>query len=110
MIQIRNNVFETNSSSTHSVSISNPVTFSKIRSFVEELSFKQEKIGYFIYIDGDDIEFNETFEELLSQGIRKQEILGYLEYFNTDHEQFYETFITPGGEKIVVFGYLGYDG
>lgn len=80
MIQVRQNVFETNSSSTHSITICTPEEWNKLES------------GNY---NGLDKGLIEEFEN---------------NYKNSDMEVYsYET-TTPGGERIRLFGDYGYEG
>jgi hypothetical protein len=80
MIQIRNSIFETNSISTHSITICTPEEWSKLES------------GDY---DGLDERLIEKFENNYRDS--------YMETYS------YET-TTPGGEKIRLFGDYGRDG
>lgn len=77
--QVRIGVFETNSSSTHSITICTP----------EELKQLQE----------------EDFTNLSSDLVREWENMKASEL-----DTYIYNYITPGGEKIVIFGDYGYDG
>ena len=47
MIQVRNNVFETNSSSTHSVGISTKYAYDRWACDVDDLELDNTLLGYF---------------------------------------------------------------
>lgn len=135
--QIRNNVFETNSSSTHSLTI------------CSEEQFEDWKNGKLLFNDWDDefVKFNELTDQdkqdAKNEYERKKQIYWkdweqltddevnkwYEKYakenkfsshndcktfddwkYSTDLEYFVEHHTTPGGEKIVAFGHYGYDG
>lgn len=91
MKQIRKGVFETNSSSTHSITICTQEEFEKFKS--GELVC-DEWSGKLIPADSDDAEDCCTWDNLGS---------GYL-------ETYVEGFTTPSGDQMVAFGYYGFDG
>lgn len=132
MIQIRQNIFETNSSSTHSMTIclksdynlwregklylntgaySNSEFASKTFVTLEEakdIILKPRSYSYrSVSLDPEDI--NEEF--MIHHG---PEYSLYTEKaYDDSHEWlewFDETFTTPSGEEIIAFGYFGYDG
>lgn len=87
---IRNSIFETNSSSIHSINI------------VQKKDFLEWVKGNYLYdketksfIDPHDLC---SYEDFFSN---KDDIMGYVE--------FEKNYTTPGGEELVVFGYCGYD-
>lgn len=79
MKKIRVSVFETNSSSTHSITICSPEQWEKLQ--------------------------NKEFE-----GLDDSLIEDYNYYLKSYKETYSYTDTTPKGEKIVLFGYYGYDG
>lgn len=108
MIQIRNNVFETNSSSTHSLTICTEEDFEKFRN--SELMFDK-------YND-ELVEIPEDYEKVMNSSDEDsdekrcdyEEYINYNDYENLDFELFEQHFETPSGDKMVAFGYYGYDG
>ena len=126
MRQIRNNVFETNSSSTHSLTICSKSEY--------------ERWGKDLWFDMDDDEFipanwtdndiescKEIYEryhegsswDALSEEEKEEELCDY--YYNIckdesewldkrELETFYEEYTSPSGDEIVIFGRYGYDG
>lgn len=99
MFSIRRNVFETNSSSTHSLCICTQEEYDK---------WKNKEAIY-----------NRCNEELISaedylkleDNWFKEECQTYDEYINNDYLEYYEEkFTTPSGDKMVAFGKYGYDG
>lgn len=110
-IQIRKGVFETNSSSTHTLVIANNEEYEKWQ--------KGE-----LYFDA----FNEKFyteDELFEMAKNDKHYSGvmsleaFLEYYDDicsykNYGSWYENYeyyhTTQSGDKIVVFGYYGYDG
>lgn len=91
MKQIRRGVFETNSSSTHSITICTEEEFEKSKS--GELVY-DEWAGKLIPADSEDAEDCRTWDTLGG---------GYL-------ETYVESFTTPSGDNMVAFGTYGYDG
>ena len=98
MRQIRRNVFETNSSSTHSITICMKSEFDKWAEgelvldrcgdrLVPITPEIQDEIG------GDYLTYDQFHD------------WDYMEY-----ETFEESYTTPNGEEIMSFGYYGYDG
>jgi hypothetical protein len=77
--KVRVGVFETNSSSTHSITICSPEQWEQLK--------------------------NEDFE-----GLDENLVEDYNYCLNCDFETYFESQTTPGGEKIILFGYHGYDG
>ena len=96
MFSIRNNVFETNSSSTHSLCVCTEEEYKK---------FVSGKIVYDTW--SDEFLSKEAYENLDDgdkYGCMSYDSMGnYLEYY--EHH-----FTTPSGDKMVVFGEYGYDG
>jgi hypothetical protein len=98
--QIRRGVFETNSSSVHSITL------------CMESDYEKWKNGELIY--------NRWADELvpITDEVRKsieedeRDYLTYEQFGDWDYieyETFVESFTTPGGEKVVSFGYYGSD-
>lgn len=127
-IQVRRNVFETNSSSVHSITMCSKDDFDKWENsnyyfyhsynkpcvigtkeeIIELLKSRAWKDGTSMYsdIDWDD---EDSVNELFSE----EDILTSDEYFDK-YNEYFETFVeyytTPKGEEVVAFGYCGYDG
>lgn len=111
MKSIRRNVFETNSSSTHSMSICTKEDYD---------NWKKGKV----YFDSGNNKFitreeaMEKFPDLnlpkgrddFDDALRDYEIYSHENYNEGDLKQFSDTFTTPGGEKVVAFGKYGYNG
>jgi hypothetical protein len=120
--QIRRGVFETNSSSVHTLTMCSGEeykkwengevlfwrdadTFSTREEIIEELKVKKTWSGELYYPDtnwNDEDEVNDVFEE---EGIQTCD-----EFFDDEYyETFYDDYTTPNGDKVVVFGYYGYN-
>lgn len=100
-IQIRRGVFETNSSSTHSITMCMESDYDKWVNGELALDRWNDKL----------VEITPEIEESMKNDER--EWLTY-DQFNDWHyinyETFKSTYTTPNGEKIVSFGYYGYNG
>lgn len=129
MIQIRQGVFETNSSSTHSITIAPESDFNKWKNGEVYLNdgwwgssenpnndktflTKDEAINllksYKYYIGDEDLDGMDTEEldELLSEW----EIYTFENYWNDYLESYENHYTSEQGDGIVVFGQYGYDG
>lgn len=135
--QVRQGVFETNSSSTHSLTISTKEEFDKWQNgellfdrwneeFVEvkdnflteeekeEVKEKYNKKKQKYWKEWEDLS-DEEREELYSEKIEEkkdyEELTTYHEYFDDYYlSTFKESYTTPKGEEIVAFGKYGYNG
>lgn len=95
--QIRRSVFETNSSSTHTLTIATKKQFE---------AWKKNEL----YLDKWNNRFivlNEETQKQHSEGYDDMET--YEEYWSGNYENFVQSFITPSGDNMIVFGYYGYD-
>lgn len=124
MINIRSGVFETNSSSVHTITIclsseykdwqegkvllnkSYDKAFKFLGTFITpEVALKTLKNNDYINssctYEGDSYKIYRT---LYSHGIYSVEA-----YLETDLETYSETYTTPNGEEIIAFGYFGED-
>jgi hypothetical protein len=120
MESIRRGVFETNSSSTHSLTMCSESEFEKWkngelllnrwdRTFIakEEYikKYEENKKKYFEKYPNDT---EEDFENYINDD---KEYYTYEEFwYDIDYETFKEKYTTEKGEKIVAFGYFGFDG
>ena len=136
--QIRYGVFETNSSSTHSMTIctkeeydkwvkgellfsrwgeefANPEdndTLTNAEKEVVKEKYNNKKQRF--WKDWEELS-NEEKEELYSEEIERKksynDLVTYNEYFDDSYLEGYEKhYTTPKGEEIVIFGKYGYDG
>lgn len=119
MKSIRRGVFETNSSSTHSITICSKEEYEKWEKgevllnegfrakekFItkEDAINKLKNDGYHECLDFEN-------EEEVNDALRDEDIKTCDEYFSCDYETFEETFTTKNGDEMVVFGYYGYNG
>lgn len=101
MIQVRQGIFETNSSSTHSLTMCTNSDFEK---------WKNGELIYDYYNDKL-VPVTDEIRALKEDGDDE-----YVTYENfkdwsyMDLESFEQRYTTPGGEEVVAFGYYGYDG
>ena len=104
MLQIRNNIFETNSSSTHTLTMCTGGDLEK---------WKNGELVY-SYYDGELVPVTDEIKEMLESGDYDTKEFVTWEHFNDwsyiELESFLQHYKTPGGEDVVAFGYYGYDG
>jgi len=93
MKQIRMGVFETNSSSVHSLSIMSEENWKKWQAGEISYDVYDDKIGTPEQINGDFQSFGD-----------------YEERRDRYEESFERHYTTESDDKIVIFGYAGYDG
>lgn len=137
MKQMRRGVFETNSSSTHSLTICTEEEFEKWRNgellfdrwndcFIEERSlFDQEKIDAMENYNDIKSTYWKNWEQLSEEEIeswyrryanqylnKSNDGQTYDEYMHSsyDLEVYSKHYTSPSGDKLVVFGKYGYDG
>ena len=127
MRTVRRGTFETNSSSTHSITMCMESDYEKWKNgemywhrWNDELVSKEEvekemaKLRDEFIADNPDFdENNEEWKEKLEQYINEDKMYYTYEEFNDydyiEYETFVDTFETPQGEKVVSFGYYGSD-
>lgn len=125
MKTVRLGTFETNSSSTHSITMCMESDYEKWKNgemywhrWNDELVSKEEvekemaKLREEFIADNPDFdENNEEWKEELEQYINEDKTYYTYEEFNDydyiEYETFVNTFETPQGEKVVSFGYYG---
>lgn len=115
---IRKGVFETNSSSTHSITICTSEEYKKFLNgelyvdynghlyTLEQIEAKYEK---------DNREWKEKYGQNYANNIEHyMELAGFYDYQKWEDydylEEYKESYTTPNGEEIVAFGKYGYDG
>ena len=115
---IRKGVFETNSSSTHSITICTSEEYKKFLNgelyvddnghlyTLEQIEAKYEK---------DNRKWKEKYGENYATDIKHyMELEGFYDYQKWEDndylEEYKESYTTPNGEEIVAFGKYGYDG
>ena len=128
MIQIRQNVFETNSSSTHSMTMcmkSDYVEFAKGTKYYvhwhsapKKFMPFEEVIQWMTETNKLDSDAVETLQSMytnndldgVAEYLMDYEVYTQDTYDDNDYEDFYEEFTTPNGETVVTFGHYGYSG
>ena len=97
-LKIRKSVFETNSSSTHSLTMCTREQYDAWRK------------GDLVYND-----YEEEFYPIDSLTDEQRDLIDEEEFYTYDgywemleYETVEETYITPGGEEVISFGYYGY--
>lgn len=122
--QIRRGVFETNSSSVHSLTMCLLDDYSRwekgelyFHKYDEVFKTREEIIDELKKAtrwDSDELRYPNVDwddEDEVNDIIYHNNYLTEEEYFgNYDIDTFYDIYITPNGEKVVAFGYYGYDG
>ena len=101
MKQIRRNVFETNSSSTHSITMCMKSDYDK---------WIAGELVYNTYRD-ELVEITPSIRESIEKGCTNY--LTYEQFNDWDYlefDVFEESYTTPNGEQVITFGYYGYDG
>ena len=100
MIQIRQGVFETNSSSTHALAICTQDEWDKLQS----VEYLVNEWGINQIIDANDpkaINDRDSYSEWF---------VTYEELYNSKNYEFFNRhFTTPSGDEMVAWGYYGYD-
>jgi len=114
MKNVRIGIFETNSSSTHSLTIVSKEDFEEFKTgktfynkYNDELMSKEEyeKAVEKIKTDNPDLDEDELQEYLDDEGL-----CNYDEYCNMDnYETFEQSYTTKSGDEVVAFGYFGHD-
>lgn len=115
MIQVRQGVFETNSSSTHSITMCMKSEYELWQKgcvfydgWNEGFISKEDALQRLRENAG--IETPEKLsDEELWEALRDEEIYTFDNYGSDYLEQFTETFTTPGGETVIAFGQYGND-
>lgn len=128
MLQIRRNVFETNSSSTHSITMCSKDDYNSWAngdvylndgwwSKDNESEYKDKKFVTrdeaidIIKCSGGDIEYDNEYYESFDKYIAEEyEIYTFDEYFENEYlESFKDSYTTDSGETVVAFGLYGYE-
>lgn len=117
---IRKGVFETNSSSTHSITMCSQDEYDRWKkgevlldkSWKAEKKFITKEEAIQKLKDSEyykDVDFND--EDVVNEVLSEEELYTSEEYWdNCDYETFESTYVTKNGEEIIAFGYYGYNG
>ena len=120
MIKVRKSTFETNSSSTHSITMCTSSQYDQwkngelywarwsdcfvTKTEVEEKMAKDREAYFARYPRCSEEEFLEDF-------LNDEGYYTFNDYCEKiDYETFHDEFTTPSGETVIAFGYYGYDG
>ena len=101
MLQIRQNLFETNSSSTHTLT------------FCTGSEFEKWKNGELIFNTWDEelVPYTDNIKKEKEEAGSDSEFRTYDEFFCDDYlESYISTYTTHSGDEVVAFGKYGYDG
>lgn len=128
MLQIRRNVFETNSSSTHSITMCSKDDYDRWNSGEvylnkgwwskdNESEYKNKKFVTrdeaidIIKCDGSNIEYDDEYYDSFDEYIAKEyNIYTIDEYFENEYlESFEGSYTTDSGETVIAFGLYGQD-
>ena len=136
MISVRRSVFETNSSSTHSITMCSENEYDKWKNgellykrwdgefytkeqIIEKARAKQEEYlkekekGATIYYYKEKYINATTDEELYNAEYDEDEYQNFEDFWNDvecEYETFEDSYTAKSGEKIIAFGYHGYNG
>lgn len=91
-VQIRHGLFETNSSSVHSLTIVPESEIDEWREGKLFYSYDEDRLIPISEIENYDPDWISNFED-----------------FGDEYETFFEKYTSPSGDKIVAFGYYGHD-
>ena len=114
IINIRQGVFETNSSSTHSICILSQEDFDNWKNnqfYFNESSKKlltYDEVKEFLQSRNLQINFDDAEE--IDEAAQDHEIYTYEQYFENNKYElvtFNEKFVTKGGESVIAFGQYG---
>lgn len=116
MIQVRRGVFETNSSSTHTLVLCDITDFEKFicgemlfADYCNKLVTKEEAYQHYVRDECNTDKSREAFEKYLESEVNYDYITydNWLDY-NDDLEYFERRYTTKNGEQVVAFGFHGY--
>ena len=113
-LSVRKGVFETNSSSTHSLTMCSEDEFDQWKngkllydSYNEELISKEEVFN--IYRENEYYN-DKTDDEIMDKIYEEREFLTFDQFASDEFlESYWDSYTTKSGEKVVAFGQFGYD-
>ena len=120
MIQIRNSIFETNSSSVHSLTMCTADEYERwCNGELYYTPYRRDK-KFFTHEEAEELirEIRRKYcPNLIDDPITNEDFINndlylikhYLETYARYFETFEKSYTTPGGEKIIAFGYFGDD-
>lgn len=122
MISVRRGVFETNSSSTHSLTMCSESDYDKWKKgellfdnwndkFITKEEYKkiyeEEKRKY---LEKYSNKTEEDFEDYFDDDKNYYNFDEFWNRYDYDYETFSDSYTTSGGEEVIAFGYYGYNG
>lgn len=117
MLQIRQNIFETNSSSVHCMTICDNEDFEKWKN--GELLYNKENDKFCTREEAIEevLEYYEKspYHDVIPTKEEANDMLNEFEFctyeeFGDDMEYFEKEYTTKSGDTVTIFGYYGYDG
>ena len=116
MLQVRRNVFETNSSSTHSLTICSKNEYQDWIDGKYYWSKYDEKLVPKEEVEKDFQKFlaqNPTSDSggILTEWLYEEGLYSFADFRDMgDYDKYRESYTSKSGDEIVAFGYYGYDG
>lgn len=101
MVKVRRSVFETNSSSTHSLTMCSRQEFDEWRRGERVYDIEDEEL---VLIDKLTKEQKEDIDEETYYTYE-----GYNDFVSEYDDSFEDTYFTKSGEEVIAFGYYGYN-
>lgn len=119
-IKIRSSVFETNSSSVHSMIMVNEEEYGQLECGEYYINqYGDSSKGKIVYVDDiineikqdSDVDINSMDENELEDLIEEYGYKSFDRFYedNNDYETFFEIYTTKSGERVYAIGYYGYD-
>ena len=122
MISVRRGVFETNSSSTHSLTMCSESDYDKWKkgellfdNWNDEFITKEEYKKIYEeekrkYLEKYSNKTEEDFEDYFNDDENYYNFDEFWNRYDYDYETFSDSYTTSSGEKVIAFGYYGYNG
>ena len=107
MLQIRRNVFETNSSSTHSLTICSKDEY---QDWVDGKCYWYRWNETFVSKEEVEEKFKKSSYDDFDEYLIDEGLYTFDRYDDIEMETYKEHYTTISGDEVVAFGYYGYDG
>lgn len=111
IIQVRKGLFETNSSSVHTLVMCGDSDYDKWKNGEMVYDYQEEKL--IPSTDSNYVEWTKMTDEEKENKWLQDNYFTYDEFFDNwdaiPYERFVRPYTTPNGEKIIAFGYFGHD-
>lgn len=107
MLQIRRNVFETNSSSTHSLTICSKDEY---QDWVDGKCYWSRWNENFVSNEEVEEKFKKSSYDDFDEYLIDEGLYTFDRYDDIEMETYEESYKTKSGDEIIAFGYYGYDG